>query len=103
MTRFRYLWFCLAIPAAGFGQTGAAAFQARRQTAAEKAAGGIILLHANSGMKHWEEAGFHQDPNFYYFAGCATPKGRSSRLTAHPKKAGFSSGRKWAPIKTCRD
>jgi hypothetical protein len=23
-----------------------------------KGAGGIILLHANSGMKHWEEAGF---------------------------------------------
>jgi hypothetical protein len=20
-------------------------------------------------MKHWEEAGFHQDPNFYYFTG----------------------------------
>jgi hypothetical protein len=69
MTRFRYLCFYLAIPAVGFGHTGTAAFQTRRQTAAEKAAGGIILLHANSGMKHWEEAGFHQDPNFYYFTG----------------------------------
>jgi hypothetical protein len=80
MARFRYLWFYLAIPAVGFGQTGTAAFQARRQIAAEKAAGGIILLHANSGMKHWEEAGFHQDP----------------------KKAGFSSGRISAATETCQ-
>ena len=73
--RFRYLWFYLAIPAVGFGQTGAAPFQTRRQTAAEKAAGDIILLHADSGMKHWEEAGFHQDPNFYYFAGLRNAQG----------------------------
>jgi Xaa-Pro aminopeptidase len=75
MARFRYLWFYVAIPAIGIDQTGAAAFQNRRQTAVEKGGGGIILLHANSGMKHWEEGGFHQDPNFYYFTGLRNAQG----------------------------
>jgi hypothetical protein len=83
MARFRYLWFYLAIPAVGFGQTGAAAFQTRRQTAAEKAAGGVILPHANSGMKHWEEAGFHQDPNFYYFTGLRNAQGTILAMDGH--------------------
>jgi Xaa-Pro aminopeptidase len=66
----------LAIPSLLFlasvqavGQTGAAEFQARRLKAMEKCADGIILLHASSGLKHWDEFGFHQDPNFYYFTG----------------------------------
>ena len=44
-------------------------FAARRQRAIEKVPGGLIALHAFSGFKHWDEAGFHQDPAFYYFTG----------------------------------
>jgi Xaa-Pro aminopeptidase len=50
-------------------QTAPAELQARRLKAMEKCADGIILLHANAGFKHWDEFGFHQDPNFYYFTG----------------------------------
>src|SRR5215469_8498877 len=44
-------------------------FQARRKAAIEKIPDGIILLHSYSGLKHWEESGFHQDSSFYYFTG----------------------------------
>jgi hypothetical protein len=43
----------------------ASEFQARRKAALDKVPDGIILLHSSSGLKHWEESGFHQDPNFY--------------------------------------
>jgi Xaa-Pro aminopeptidase len=35
----------------------------------QKIPDGIILLHAVSGFKHWDEFGFHQDASFYYFSG----------------------------------
>jgi Xaa-Pro aminopeptidase len=35
----------------------------------EKCPDGILLLHAVSGFKHWDEFGLHQDANFYYFTG----------------------------------
>jgi Xaa-Pro aminopeptidase len=47
----------------------ASTFAARRRAALEKAPDGIVLLHANSGFKRWEEAGFLQDPAFLYFTG----------------------------------
>jgi len=44
-------------------------FQARRRAAMDKCPDGIVLLHSNFGLKRWEESGFRQDPNFYYFTG----------------------------------
>jgi Xaa-Pro aminopeptidase len=44
-------------------------FQARRRSLMEKAPDGIVLLHSFSARKRWDEAGFHQDPNFSYFTG----------------------------------
>ncbi len=44
-------------------------YQTRRRSAMEKCADGVILLHAVSGFKHWDEFGLHQDANFYYFTG----------------------------------
>jgi Xaa-Pro aminopeptidase len=41
----------------------------RRATAMQKCPDGIILLHATVGYKHWDESGFHQDQNFYYYTG----------------------------------
>lgn len=54
-------------------QTGfeAAEFQARRKAALAKIPDGILLLRSYSGLKHWEESGFHQDSSFYYFTGLA--------------------------------
>jgi Xaa-Pro aminopeptidase len=53
------------------GQTGfdVGEFQARRQAALEKIPDGILLLRSYSGLKHWDESGFHQDSSFYYFTG----------------------------------
>jgi Xaa-Pro aminopeptidase len=64
----------LAIPAVLWGES-ISVFQARRMASTEKVADGIILLHANSGMKQWEDAGFHQEPNFYYFSGLRNAQG----------------------------
>jgi Xaa-Pro aminopeptidase len=50
-------------------QIDPSAFAARRQRAIAKVPDGLIALHAFSGFKHWDEAGFHQDPAFYYFTG----------------------------------
>jgi len=47
----------------------ASEYQARRSRLMEKAADGIVLLHSFSARKRWDEAGFHQDPNFSYFTG----------------------------------
>jgi Xaa-Pro aminopeptidase len=47
----------------------ASEFQARRSSLMEKAPDGIVLLHSFSAGKRWDEAGFHQDPNFSYFTG----------------------------------
>src|SRR5215469_1739928 len=45
--------------------------QARRKAALEKIPDGILLLRSYSGLKHWDESGFHQDSSFYYFTGLA--------------------------------
>jgi Xaa-Pro aminopeptidase len=68
--------FALAFVFAGlvaFAQSGidVPEFQARRIAGLEKVPDGIILLRTAWGLKHWDESGFHQDPNFYYFTGLA--------------------------------
>src|SRR5215471_1339618 len=44
-------------------------FQNRRNQVAARIPNGIVLLHANSGWKRWEDSGFRQDANFFYFTG----------------------------------
>jgi Xaa-Pro aminopeptidase len=44
-------------------------FQGRRQSVMNAASDGIVLLHSFSGPKSWRDAGFQQDPNFYYLTG----------------------------------
>ena len=46
-------------------------FQTRRKAVLDKIPDGIILLRSFSGLKHWDESGFHQDSSFYYFTGLA--------------------------------
>jgi Xaa-Pro aminopeptidase len=57
----------------GSGQTSfeSPEFQIRRKAVLEKVPDGIILLRSSWGLKHWDESGFHQDANFYYFTGLA--------------------------------
>ena len=47
----------------------------RPATGALESSDGIILLRASSGLKHWDESGFHQDASFYYFTGLANLHG----------------------------
>jgi Xaa-Pro aminopeptidase len=44
-------------------------YQARRRAATERVTDGMVALHAGSGLKHWDESGFHQDATFYAFTG----------------------------------
>src|SRR5215469_17632392 len=46
-----------------------AEYQARRRAAMEQVPDGMIALHSGSGLKHWDESGFHQDASFYAFTG----------------------------------
>jgi hypothetical protein len=39
-------------------------FAARRQRAMAKVPDGLIAIHSFSGFKHWDDAGFHQDPAY---------------------------------------
>lgn len=62
---------CVIAPLGSSAQTDfdPSEFQARRKAAIEKVPDGIMLLHSYSGLKHWDESGFHQDSSFYYFTG----------------------------------
>src|SRR5215467_14443738 len=62
-------------------------FQARRKAAVEKIPDGIILLRSYSGLKHWEESGFHQDSSFYYFTGLANIHGAILALDGQQKES----------------
>jgi Xaa-Pro aminopeptidase len=62
-------------------------FQARRKAAMEKIPDGIILLRSYSGLKHWEESGFHQDSSFYYFTGLANIHGAILALDGQQKES----------------
>lgn len=64
-----------------------AELQARRKAAIEKIPDGIFLLHSYSGLKHWEESGFHQDSSFYYFTGLINAHGAILALDGQQKEA----------------
>src|SRR6204780_378354 len=77
-----------------------AEYQARRRAALEKVPDGIIVLRAFSGLKHWDESGFHQDASFYYFTGLANLHGailaldgvqKESWLFVSPRLGSFGS------------
>lgn len=57
------------LPALGQTDISVGEIQTRRASAMQKCPDGIILLHATVGYKHWDESGFHQDQNFYYYTG----------------------------------
>jgi hypothetical protein len=63
----RLAWVCVLLSTPLLADP--ATFAARRRAVLEKAREGIVLLHANSGFKRWEEAGLLQDPAFLYFTG----------------------------------
>ena len=67
MAPIRLAWVCVLLSAPLLADS--APFAARRRAILEKAPDGIVVLHANSGFKRWEEAGFLQDPAFLYFTG----------------------------------
>lgn len=62
-------------------------FEARRMAAMAKASDGIVLLRSYSGLKHWDESGFHQDSSFYYFTGLANIHGAILALDGQEKEA----------------
>ena len=74
---------------AGFAQTpfSTSELEARRQAALAKVPDGIILLRSYSGLKHWDESGFHQDPSFYYFTGLANIHGAILALDGPQKES----------------
>jgi Xaa-Pro aminopeptidase len=71
MKRFIFLLVFASVvstlPALGQTDITISEVQARRAKAMQKCPDGIVLLHATVGYKHWDESGFHQDQNFYYF------------------------------------
>ena len=81
--------FLLIAPAASFCQTqfDSSEFQARRKAVLEKTPEGITLLRSLSGLKHWDESGFHQDPSFYYFTGLANVHGAVLVLDGNQKES----------------
>jgi Xaa-Pro aminopeptidase len=64
-----------------------AEYQSRRRAAMEKVPDGIILLRGFSGLKHWDESGFHQDASFYYFTGLANLHGAILALDGTQKES----------------
>jgi Xaa-Pro aminopeptidase len=44
-------------------------YQTRRRAAMQKIPDGIVALHTVTGLKRWDESGFHQDASFYAFTG----------------------------------
>jgi Xaa-Pro aminopeptidase len=62
-------------------------YQTRRRAVMEKIPDGIIVLRAFSGMKHWDESGFHQDASFYYFTGLANLHGAILALDGTQKES----------------
>jgi len=57
------------LPALGQTDITISEIQTRRFRVMQRCPDGIVLLHATVGYKHWDESGFHQDQNFYYFTG----------------------------------
>lgn len=75
-------------------------YQARRRAAMEKVPDSIVALHSVSGLKRWDESGFHQDASFYAFTGLANMRGailvldgtdRQSWLFVMPRSGSFGA------------
>src|SRR6202451_440398 len=86
MWRFLVPLFLLSY---AFSQTSidSTEYQARRRAVMEKIPDGIIVLRAFSGLKHWDESGFHQDASFYYFTGLANLHGAILALDGTQKES----------------
>jgi hypothetical protein len=105
MKLFVFLFVLAAVGSAlpGLGQTDItiSEIQTRRSRAMQECPDGIILLHATVGYKHWDESGFHQDQNFYYFTGLSNASAailaidgvaKESRLFVPPQPKGSKMG-----------
>ncbi len=86
--------------AAAQPQIDATEYAARRRAAMKKIPDGMIALHSASGLKHWDESGFHQDASFYAFTGLANAcnailvldgTGRESWLFVMPHSGAFGA------------
>jgi Xaa-Pro aminopeptidase len=64
-----------------------AEYHARRQAVIDKIPDGIVLLHAVSGLKHWDKSGFHQDASFYAFTSLANARGAILALDGADKQS----------------
>ena len=63
------------LPRAGSGQATIEELRTRREAVMARMGAGLLLVHASSGMKRWEESGFHQDPAFVYLTGLLNVQG----------------------------
>jgi len=88
-TAYIFSLLLMMTPLAAFGQISfsTSELEARRKAALEKAPDGIILLRSYSGLKHWDESGFHQDSSFYYFTGLANLHGAILALDGQQKES----------------
>jgi Xaa-Pro aminopeptidase len=57
------------------GTVALSEFQMRRSSVMAGIPDGLILLHARSGWKRWEDSGFHQDADFFYLTGLKNLQG----------------------------
>lgn len=66
---FSFILVITPLVASGQEPFSVTELEARRKAVLEKVPDGIVLLRSYSGLKHWDESGFHQDASFYYFTG----------------------------------
>jgi len=59
----------LAISTTAVGEVSISEFHARRKEAIKRLPDGILLLHAQPGLRLLDQSSFHQDATFYYFTG----------------------------------
>ncbi|HEV2687551.1 MAG TPA: aminopeptidase P N-terminal domain-containing protein [Bryobacteraceae bacterium] len=76
-----------SLVASGQAPFSASDLDARRKALLEKVADGIVLLRSYSGLKHWDESGFHQDSSFYYFTGLANAHAAILALDGQQKQS----------------
>lgn len=63
------------LPRVGLSQATIEELRTRRDGVMARMGAGLLLVHASSGMKRWEESGFHQDPAFVYLTGLMNVQG----------------------------
>jgi hypothetical protein len=59
----------LGISATAVAEVSISEFHARRKEAIKRLPDGILLLHAQPGLRLLDQSTFHQDATFYYFTG----------------------------------